>query len=208
MGNRRAIGETYHDFVIKDGRFIGKFEEMYRSFGDPWMQSSQPNKISREAGIHYIKDFGIKSVLECGCGLGYYANWIYKATGIIPKGIDISETAISRARKMFPHLNFDTGNVATDLYKYRSVDCVLFSEILWYILPHLNDILTELKDRFRNKYLIINQVFYKGTQKYGTDYFTTMRELINYIPFPLSGFCEASKSFESTVETSTIYQIK
>lgn len=29
---------NYHDFVIKDGVFVGKFEEMYKSFDDPWGQ--------------------------------------------------------------------------------------------------------------------------------------------------------------------------
>lgn len=36
--------KTYHDYVIKDGQFIGEFNEMYRAFDDPWMQKNQPNK--------------------------------------------------------------------------------------------------------------------------------------------------------------------
>lgn len=31
-------GRDYHDYVIKDGVFIGKFEEMYQKFDDPWHQ--------------------------------------------------------------------------------------------------------------------------------------------------------------------------
>ena len=26
----------YQDYVIKDGKFVGKFDEMYRKFSDPW----------------------------------------------------------------------------------------------------------------------------------------------------------------------------
>ncbi len=26
----------YQDLVIKDGKFVGKFEEMYKKFSDPW----------------------------------------------------------------------------------------------------------------------------------------------------------------------------
>ena len=26
----------YQDLVIKNGKFIGKFDEMYRTFKDPW----------------------------------------------------------------------------------------------------------------------------------------------------------------------------
>src|SRR5687767_12812902 len=96
--------ESYHDYVIKDGKFIGKFDEMYSKYEDPWTQSKQPNKYSRMAGIIHLKNFEIKSILECGCGLGYYADWIRKETGIIPKSVDVSEIAIRNAKKLFPHL--------------------------------------------------------------------------------------------------------
>jgi hypothetical protein len=29
-------GLKYSDFVIRNGRFVGKFEEMYQKFSDPW----------------------------------------------------------------------------------------------------------------------------------------------------------------------------
>jgi hypothetical protein len=28
--------DDYHDYVIKDGKFIGAFEEMYQNIDDPW----------------------------------------------------------------------------------------------------------------------------------------------------------------------------
>lgn len=72
---KKTTQKSYHDYVIKDGEFIGDFENMYRNCEDPWMQSKQPNKYSRLAGIEHLKSFEIKSVLECGSGLGYYADW-------------------------------------------------------------------------------------------------------------------------------------
>jgi hypothetical protein len=30
---------SYQDFVIKDGKLVGKFDEMYSLFDDPWEQS-------------------------------------------------------------------------------------------------------------------------------------------------------------------------
>ena len=96
----KKIEKSYHDYVIKDGNFIGKFEDMYLDVNDPWMQSSQPNKYSRMAGILHLKNGNIKSVLECGCGLGYYADWINRETGIVPKSVDISNTAIEKAKAM------------------------------------------------------------------------------------------------------------
>ena len=199
--------KTYHDFVIKDGKFIGKFDEMYSEFNDPWTQSVQLNKYSRMAGIIHIKNFGIKSVLECGCGLGYYANWIKQETNIIPKSLDISTVAIDKAKNLFPELDFEVADISTDLEHYIDYECVMLSEIIWYILPDLKKIFRTLENNFKGKYLIVNQVFYKGTQKYGTEYFTSLSEFIQFVPFTMIGKCEATTINDGTIETSTIFKI-
>ena len=93
---------TYHDYVIKDGKFIGRFDEMYEKFEDPWMQSSQPNRFARSNLILSLKELGIRSLVEFGCGLGYLSDWIHRETGIIPRGIDISPVAIEKAKRNFP----------------------------------------------------------------------------------------------------------
>lgn len=199
--------KTYHDYVIKDGKFIGKFDEMYSEFNDPWTQSTQPNKYSRMSGIIHIKNFNIKTILECGCGLGYYADWIKHETNITPKSIDVSSVAIEKAKQLFPELDFEVADISNDLEKYKNYDCVILSEIIWYILPDLKKIYKVLEDNFKGKYLIVNQVFYKGTQKYGTDYFTNLNEFIEYTPFTLIGKCEATTINDSTIETSSIFKI-
>ena len=199
--------KTYHDYVIKDGQFIGKFDEMYSEFNDPWTQSLQPNKYSRMAGIIHIENFGIQSLLECGCGLGYYADWIKRETKITLKSVDISAVAIEKAKSLFPDLDFEIADISTDLHKYREYDAVMLSEIIWYILPDLKKIFEILKNDFAGKYLIVNQVFYKGTQKYGTEYFTNLTEFIEYVPFSLVGQCEATTINDTTIETSTIFKI-
>ena len=53
---------------------------MYKDCEDPWTQSTQPNLYSGSAGTLHIKGFNMKSVLECGCGLGYYSQRIYQET--------------------------------------------------------------------------------------------------------------------------------
>ncbi len=199
--------ETYHDYVIKDGKFIGKFDEMYEKFNDPWTQMNQPNKYSRMAGILHMKNFEVKSILECGCGLGYYADWINKETKIIPKSIDISSVAIEKAKKLFPNLDFEVANISTNLKNYKNYDCILFAELIWYILPDLKNIFKILESDFKGKYLVVNQVFYKGTQKYGTEYFTNLDEFIKYVPFTLLGKCEATTTKDTTIETSVIFKI-
>ncbi len=41
-----------HDFVIKDGRFIGKFEEMYSKCNDPWKQSQKDRDFKKIAKFY------------------------------------------------------------------------------------------------------------------------------------------------------------
>ncbi|NME72207.1 class I SAM-dependent methyltransferase [Flammeovirga aprica] len=199
--------KNYHDYVIKEGKFIGDFETMYRECKDPWTQSTQPNNYSRLSGILHMRNFGINSLVECGCGLGYYAEWVYRETGIVPKSIDISETAIERANALFPHLDFKVGDITNSIENYKSYDCILLSEIIWYILPDLDQLFKTLKEHFSGKYLMVNQVFYKGTQKYGNDYFTSMEEMIKYFPFDCVAKVEATQKTDTTIETSVLFQI-
>lgn len=205
--NKITAQKSYHDYVIKDGRFIGDFQNMYRNCADPWMQSKQPNKYARYAGTQHIKNYNIKSVLECGCGLGYYSDWIFKETGIVPKGIDICEEAIAKAKQLFPHLDFSVSDVTKDLKMYNELECILLSEIIWYILPDLKPLFDIMKSSFKGKYLVVNQVFYKGTQRYGTEYFTSLSDFISYVPFKLLGSCEATLADDTTIESSTIFEI-
>lgn len=126
---------------------------------------------------------------------------------MVPKSVDISLVAIEKAKKLFPDLDFEVADICTELTKYKAVDCVLLSEIIWYILPSLKGIFKVLEKEFKGKYLLVNQVFYKGTQKYGTEYFTNLKEFIQYVPFTLLGQCEATTINDSTIETSTIFKI-
>jgi len=198
---------SYHDYVIKDGKFIGKFDEMYSRFDDPWMQSRQPNPFSRSNAILSMKDLGIKSLLEVGSGLGYYSDRIHRETGIRPRGIDISPVAVEKARTLFPHLEFEVGNVR-ERARHKDVDAVLFAEVMWYVLEDLPFLLEEMGRHFQGKYFFNLLVFYKGSQRYGTQYFTNLKEFIEYIPFKLVAYSEASREQDTTIETHTVFQIE
>ena len=72
--------DRYQDYVIKDGKFIGKFEEMYQKFDDPWHQSKDGNfdDLSKKVVAHFIRQYQITSSVEFGCGLGNTMNFIQK----------------------------------------------------------------------------------------------------------------------------------
>lgn len=203
----QTVTKSYHDYVIKDGQFIGDFENMYKNCEDPWTQATQPNKYARNAGIWHLKNFGINSVLECGSGLGYYAKWIHEETGIVPTSVDISVEAIKRAEQLFPELNFEVTDITQTLARYANHDCILFAEIIWYILPNLNDLFEVMRTHFKGKHLMVIQVFYKGSQKYGTEYFTSLKEFQEYVPFEVVASCEATRAEDNTIETATLFKI-
>ncbi len=198
---------NYHDYVIKEGKFIGKFDEMYANCDDPWTQSEQPNQLARHAAIQFINEYTNGPILECGCGLGYYADWIHRVTGNVPVSVDVSETAIEKAKSIFPHLNFKVANIADGLEAYRELDGLILSEIMWYILDDFDKIMEDIARHFSGKYLFVNQVFYKGTQQYGTDYFTNLNELIARIPFECVAQMQGTRSKDSTIETAVAFKV-
>lgn len=200
---------TYHDYVIKDGKFIGEFEKMYQVCENPWNQCSVDyieNSFSRTTTILNLNRLGIKSVVEFGCGLGFYTNMICRHAGVTVKGVDISKTAIERARKTFPELEFAVDS-ATNISRYGNFEAVLFAEITWYILNDIDEIFRLMLQHFKGKYFFHNLVFYKGQQRYGTEFFTSLKEFIEYVPFELVSYAEGTTAESDTIETSTVFRI-
>ena len=67
-------------------------------------------------------------VLEIGCGPGEIANYL-AIKGLPVTGIDISEKMIAVARRLNPHINFETG----DVFRLRFSD----GEIAGVVAPYL-----------------------------------------------------------------------
>ena len=105
--------ERYQDYVIRDGKFVGKFEEMYQKFDDPWHQSEDGmfNNLSRKVVCHFINQYQIKTSVEFGCGLGNTTSFIQKETNIETMGVDISETSIRKAKGKYPSISFEVNNI-------------------------------------------------------------------------------------------------
>ncbi|MBU2548460.1 MAG: hypothetical protein KKB20_08635, partial [Proteobacteria bacterium] len=74
-----AKSTDYHDYVIKSGRFVGEFEDMYRhSSGKPWHQDELAYAIFSDIDLTVLralrKRYGFTTIGEIGCGLGYVAD--------------------------------------------------------------------------------------------------------------------------------------
>lgn len=201
----------YQDYVIKNGKFVGKFEKMYKEFDDPWGQSSEgyvENNISRQIVCNYINHFNIKSMVEFGCGLGKTTKFISEKTGVDILGVDIAETPIKTAKSKYPELKFEVNDIL-QIADYNNYDCFFFSEITWYLLEDnkIDTIFEMMKSNLKGKYFIHNLVFYKAQQKYGLDYFSNLEEFIEYSPFQLIGKNQTEFKDSNTRETSSIFII-
>ena len=203
----------YQDLVIKDGKFVGEFEKMYQEFSDPWNQSVEVHyrSLSRRSVCYFLEKFDINSIVEWGCGLGKTVNYIKENTGkdVDILGIDISKTAIDKAKNLYPKLDFKVDNIL-NISQYNNFDCMFFSEITWYLLEDkkMDKIFNIMSKNFKgkNKFFIHNLAFYKdGIQQYGNDYFTNLDEFIEYCPFELLE--KVQVDLKDGIETSAIFKI-
>lgn len=159
----------YHDYVFKDGKIIGKFDDMYKySKATPWRQDEAIYDIFSDIDMSILKQFKYSSVCDVGCGLGYFSDRLSRELesgerGFRPKvvGIDISKIAVERARKMFPKIRFITGNLIKErpLGKER-FELVVIKDILWYVSHGLSRFFSNVTDMIEDGgFLFVSQSF-------------------------------------------------
>lgn len=190
--------KKYQDFVIKNGEFVGAFEEMYAAFEDPWLQSSQENVFDsrRLVAKNWIKKLAAEGevrAVEIGCGFGHITSDLCKE-GIDCVGIDISRTAIKKARLLHQDCQFEVAEFDDfGFYKDRGINVFLMAEVTWYVLPRLEKFIHRLK-RYRQElgaevHLIhLLSTYAEGKQKYGVEYFTDLESILDYFDFDYEEF--------------------
>jgi 2-polyprenyl-3-methyl-5-hydroxy-6-metoxy-1,4-benzoquinol methylase len=141
-GNSRPI----YDAVIKDGRLVGEFEDLYASSKNPWNQSKEFSQQDsrRLLALEHArrlgdKDSRVSRTLEIGCGFGYLTQRLTEM-GFSATGIDVAPTALKQARELHPGAAFFCRAFEDDgvLDTYEP-DIVVCSEVTWYVLDHLDD---------------------------------------------------------------------
>ena len=104
MEKEDQMSMDYRDFVIKDGKFIGKFDEMYQSCEDPWMQDQveAAHNHHKHLLVPLLRVLGIRpeTMLDIGCGKGNFTHLYHVNLGLKKSyGVDISLKAIEIAQK-------------------------------------------------------------------------------------------------------------
>ncbi len=129
----------YQDYVIQNGRLVGEFDKMYRDFDDPWEQTAHEHEaLVKSIGIELLKKYGHKRPLEYGCGLGHYTACLQHEFGAAA-GLDISETAIAKAKQRYPQPAFFVGDILNPVpLQTFKPDSLILAEITWYVLDSLS----------------------------------------------------------------------
>lgn len=174
----------YQDYVIKEGRFIGAFEEMYRDCPDPWHQDAiQP--LSEDAALLLVKRGSYSNILDLGCGKGRFTGRLCRETGSSVTAVDLSPTAISAARSRFPQIDFQAASVPPLPFPNEGFDLVVTAELLWYVLPKLKELFVEIRRVLKpgGHYLILQHFYRPDEQRYGREVLQTPEDLLNLLPF-------------------------
>lgn len=203
----------YQDFVIRDGRLIGKFEEMYRACNDPWSQSVLEEHLDTRRAIavlwvrRAIEELGTRRVLEVGSGLGHLSARIAE-TGAAVVGTDISSTAVARARDRYPAIPFHvTSGLTDELLASTQPDIIVLSEVSWYVLDELagwrNRMLNYASERNRPTLFIhLLTTYPKGVQRHGKEFFTDHASIDAWWNLPLleTGFVMAPSTTDPSAQ--------
>ena len=128
----------YHKYVfdVDKREFVGKFEEMYhnedRDGYDSWYQEDLTN-LTSQISLVILNRYNFSRILDIGCGKGTFIHLLKKANNKVV-GMDISETAIEKARAKYRDIDFKVLSVnelmSTQKEQY---DLVIMKEILSYL---------------------------------------------------------------------------
>lgn len=177
----------YHDYVFKDGKFVGDFEGMYQHSADiPWRMDEGVEKIFSRISITILKKFHeehrFKTVCDAGCGLGYMAKKIAtELEGAALTGFDISQTAIDKAKELFPDIKFARYDLlAKNPPPAETYDLVVAKNIMWYVLEDV-DLVFENLSGLMKKHFFMTQSFPSSETFFGQDLFPNALALADFV---------------------------
>lgn len=179
----------YRDYFIKDGRFIGEFEQMYQHVDDPWFCVEKRRSLYNDLLIAVVKHAAPECarVLEAGCGLGALAARMHEAMPLAEiLACDVSPTAIDKARGRYPGINFfvqDLAALSECPIERGSVDAISLSQVLWCVLPCMRDVLRQFHELLApGGVLAVLQQFYDPeTQQYGKGIVEEPDDFLNWV---------------------------
>lgn len=165
-------------------KFVGDFEGLYRTSTDPWGQSanhdnamSQYYTYSRTQLMGTVKRricaaprTAFTRGLEVGCGHGYVLNMLMTFSHLNWIGMDVSQSAVTQAKKLFPNYTFFVGDITRRRKFDFEMDVIVLGQLLWYVMHNMDAVMSNCFTLLRpGGLLIVSQAFLTGPQEYGNE---------------------------------------
>lgn len=173
---------NYQPYFVRDGRFIGDFEEMYRQCDDPWHQDAiQP--VAEDFALGLLGARRYERILDLGCGKGRLTQRLKMITSGAVTAVDISPTAVQIAKARYPGIEFMADAIPPLRFPDGSFDLVVTGELLWYLLPKLPELLGEIRRVLKpgGHYLAIQQFYQPGEQSYGNEIMEAPEDCVAFV---------------------------
>jgi SAM-dependent methyltransferase len=181
------LSDDYHDYVIKEGKLVGRFEEMYQLCENPWPETEDDldaNPVSLRTA-QLVNAEGRRNIFSLGCGKGLHLNWLAKrCPGVTVSGCDVSATAVQYCRERHPWIAARQMDVREFCDQRFEFDLLLLREIVWYILSDWDYLCRALAEKYRGRHVAVELSFY-DRQSYGKGYFNGPSMFINKFPFKI-----------------------
>ncbi len=133
----KFLRTIWNRLFVRDTAFTSRYQRLKLLYAleDPWSMSTPKERHrfakTNELVINQIGPIG--TVLEVGCGEGHQTEFIQMVAESVT-GIDLSATAIARAKRRCPDVNFRVCNAENleEALKDASFDLIMLCEVLYY----------------------------------------------------------------------------
>lgn len=149
---------TYHKYIFDTEKraFLGKFEEMYQNEDkegyDSWHQSDA-NILKNKISETILGQYQFKTIADIGCGKGSFTSRLKQVNNYV-LGVDLSETAIKKAKQNYSEIDFQTQTTDEFLERQPDFDLVVCMETLSY-LENWKTFLKEVSGKCQYLYLTL-----------------------------------------------------
>lgn len=129
--------QPYHKYVFDSGNriFVGNFDEMYKNEDihnyDSWFQEDVTH-LGKQLSLVILNNYNFDTILDIGCGKGAFTHLLKKMNNNV-MGIDVSETAVKKARAKYKNIEFTVCTAENIAKLGRKWDLVVLYEVLSYI---------------------------------------------------------------------------
>ncbi len=127
----------YHKYVFdtQHQKFVGQFEQMYRGEElegfDSWFERDL-RPLRKAISQTILSQYQFSRILDVGCGKGTFTHLLKKQNNRVI-GVDVSPTAIRKAKESFPDIEFRHMDVRDLAGLHDTFDLVVVMGTLAYV---------------------------------------------------------------------------